>query len=81
MSWLWYLLLGIVVGIIARLIRPGKENMGWLMTILIGVIASVASKLIGQFTGWYDFWWLGFVVAIVLAFILIVIYGRIKGKK
>ena len=81
MTWLWYILVGAAIGIIARLIRPGKENMGWIMTLIIGIVAAVIAKVIGQFSGWYDFWWIGFVVAIALAFLLIVIYGAMKGKK
>jgi uncharacterized membrane protein YeaQ/YmgE (transglycosylase-associated protein family) len=81
MTWLWYILVGAVIGIIARLIHPGKENMGWIMTLIIGIVAAIIAKLIGQFTGWFDFWWIGFVVSIALAFFLIVIYGAMKGKK
>lgn len=56
MNWLWYLFLGIVIGIIVSLIHPGGENMGWLMTITIGVIGTVVAALIGPFTGRFDFW-------------------------
>ena len=79
---LWYLLIGIVIGILARLIHPGRENMGWLMTILIGALSAFIAGGIGTWTGWYPFpSWIGFVVAIVVAVILIAIYARIKGKK
>jgi uncharacterized membrane protein YeaQ/YmgE (transglycosylase-associated protein family) len=78
---LWYLLIGIVVGILARLIHPGRENMGWIMTILIGALAAFIAGGIGTWTGWYAFWWIGFVVSIVVAVILVAIYARIKGKK
>ena len=81
MSWLWYILVGAAIGIIARIIHPGKENMGWIMTLIIGIAAAIIAKLIGQFTGWFDFWWIGFVVSIGLAFLLIVIYGALKGKQ
>jgi uncharacterized membrane protein YeaQ/YmgE (transglycosylase-associated protein family) len=78
---LWYLLIGIVVGILARLIHPGRENMGWLMTILIGALSAFIGGGIGTWTGWYTFWWIGFVVSIVVAVIIVTIYARIKGKK
>jgi uncharacterized membrane protein YeaQ/YmgE (transglycosylase-associated protein family) len=78
---LWYLLIGIVVGVLARLIHPGRENMGWLMTILIGALSAFIAGGIGTWTGWYTFWWIGFVVSIVVAVILVTIYARIKGKK
>jgi uncharacterized membrane protein YeaQ/YmgE (transglycosylase-associated protein family) len=82
MGWFWHVLLGVVVGIIARLIHPGKENMGWFMTVVIGIVGSVGAALIGQFTGWYGVpSWIGFGVAIALAVILVAIYARIKSRR
>ncbi len=79
MFWLWHVLLGIVIGILARLIVPGKENMGWLMTLLIGIVGSVVGKLIGDAIGWSS--WISFIIAVVIAAILVFIYSRIKGPK
>jgi uncharacterized membrane protein YeaQ/YmgE (transglycosylase-associated protein family) len=82
MSILWYLLIGVVVGIIARLILPGKENMGWIMTVILGALGAFLAGAIGQWLGWYGFpslW--GFVASIVVAVILIAIYNRLKGKR
>jgi uncharacterized membrane protein YeaQ/YmgE (transglycosylase-associated protein family) len=82
MTVLWYLLLGVVIGIIARLILPGKENMGWIMTVLLGALGAFLAGSIGQWVGWYDFpSWIGFGIAILVAIVLIFIYTRIKGKK
>jgi uncharacterized membrane protein YeaQ/YmgE (transglycosylase-associated protein family) len=82
MTVLWYLLIGIVVGILARLILPGKENMGWFMTVVLGALGAFLAGSIGQWLHWYTFpSWIGFVVAIVVAVILVAIYARIKGKK
>lgn len=82
MGVLWYLLMGLVVGILARILHPGRENMGIIMTLIIGVAGAFLAGLIGQVFGWYTLPnWKGFVVAIVVAFILIVIYGRIVRKK
>ena len=81
MSILWYILIGVVVGILARLILPGKENMGWIMTVILGAVGSFVAGLIGQWLGWYTFpSWIGFVAAIVVAAILIAIYLKIKGR-
>ena len=80
-SVLWYLLIGAVIGILARLIHPGRENMGWIMTILIGALSAFIGGGIGKWTGLYDSFWIGLVVAIVVAVILVAVYARIKGKK
>ena len=79
MFWLWHVLLGAVIGILARLINPGKENMGWIMTLLIGIVGSVIGKAIGDAFDWS--WWISFVIALVIAVILVAIYARIKGPK
>jgi uncharacterized membrane protein YeaQ/YmgE (transglycosylase-associated protein family) len=82
MGVLWYLLMGLVVGVAARILHPGRENMGIIMTLVIGVAGAFLAGLIGQIFGWYTLPnWKGFVVAIVVALILIVIYGRIVRKK
>jgi uncharacterized membrane protein YeaQ/YmgE (transglycosylase-associated protein family) len=82
MGWFWHVLLGAAVGIMARLIHPGKENMGWIMTLLIGIAGSVVAALIGQASGWYNVpSWPSFGVAIVLAIVLVAIYARLKGKR
>jgi uncharacterized membrane protein YeaQ/YmgE (transglycosylase-associated protein family) len=81
MTVFWYLLLGIVIGIIARLVLPGRENMGWFMTVLLGALSAFLAGSIGQWAGWYKFpSWIGFVVAIVIAMVVIFIYTRIKGR-
>ncbi|MDD5700709.1 MAG: GlsB/YeaQ/YmgE family stress response membrane protein [Dehalococcoidales bacterium] len=81
MTVLWYILLGIVVGVIARLVLPGKENMGVIMTIVLGAAGAFIAGSIGQWVGWYTFpSWIGFVLAIVVAIILIAIYTGLKRK-
>jgi uncharacterized membrane protein YeaQ/YmgE (transglycosylase-associated protein family) len=82
MNVLWYILIGGVVGAIARLILPGKENMGIIMTIVLGAVGSFLAGLIGQWLGWYTFpSWIGIVAAIVVSVILIAIYVKIKGRR
>ena len=82
MSILWYILVGAVVGVIARVLLPGKENMGWFMTIVLGALGAFLAGLVGQWLGWYTFpSWLGFLAAIVVAVILVWIYARLKGKR
>jgi len=82
MSILWYILVGAVVGVIARVLLPGKENMGWFMTVVLGALGAFLAGAIGDWLGWYTFpSWLGFVASIVLAIILVGIYARMKGKR
>ncbi|MFA7178747.1 MAG: GlsB/YeaQ/YmgE family stress response membrane protein [Dehalococcoidales bacterium] len=81
MEILWYLLVGLVIGVLARLILPGKENMGWIMTILLGALGAFLAGSLGHWVGWYDFpSWIGFVAALVVAIILIALYDWLKSR-
>lgn len=74
-------MLGLVIGLVAKLVHPGKENMGIIMTILLGVAGSFLSGIIGEAIGWYKAGeGAGFIASVVVAIILLVIYGKIKGK-
>jgi uncharacterized membrane protein YeaQ/YmgE (transglycosylase-associated protein family) len=53
MQILWTLLIGLVIGVLARWIKPGRDSIGWIMTALIGVGGALLAKYIGQQMGWY----------------------------
>jgi uncharacterized membrane protein YeaQ/YmgE (transglycosylase-associated protein family) len=79
MGILWTIVLGFVIGVVAKLLHPGKENMGFLMTIGLGVAGSLLAGVIGQFIGWYQAGeGAGFIASVIVSIILLVIYGRIR---
>jgi uncharacterized membrane protein YeaQ/YmgE (transglycosylase-associated protein family) len=81
MGVIWTIVLGFVIGLIAKLIAPGKENMGIIMTILLGIAGSFLAGVIGQFIGWYKAGeGAGFIASVIVAILLLLIYGKIKGK-
>jgi uncharacterized membrane protein YeaQ/YmgE (transglycosylase-associated protein family) len=81
MGIIWTIVLGFVIGLIAKLVHPGKENMGFIMTILLGIAGSFLAGIIGQFIGWYKAGeGAGFIASVIVAIILLVIYGQIKSK-
>ena len=66
-------IVGLIVGALARFIMPGEQKMGWIMTILLGVGGSFAAGFVGQALGWYQAGqgagWIGSIVgALVLLF-------------
>jgi len=82
MVWFWHVLLGALIGVIARLIDPDKDNMNWVVTVMIGIVGSVAAALIGQLSGWYGVpSWIGSGIAVALAIIFVAIYARSNGKR
>jgi uncharacterized membrane protein YeaQ/YmgE (transglycosylase-associated protein family) len=81
MGVIWTIVLGFIIGLIAKFVHPGKENMGLITTILLGIAGSFLAGIIGQFIGWYKAGeGAGFIASVIVAIILLVIYGRIRGK-
>jgi len=77
----WTILLGLAAGIIAKLIFPGKENMGWIMTTLLGIAGSFLSTYLGQFLKIYEPGeTAGFIGAIVGALIILFIVSLFRRK-
>jgi len=80
MGILWTIVLGFVVGVIAKFLHPGKENMGFIVTILLGIAGSFLAGMLGQFMGWYRAGeGAGFIASVIVAILLLVIYGRVSG--
>lgn len=81
MGIVWTILVGFVIGVIAKLLHPGKENMGFFATILLGVAGSFLAGIVGQAMGWYQAGQgAGFIASVVVAIILLVVYGRFRDK-
>ena len=81
MALLWTLIVGFVVGLIARYLMPGKQTMGIVMTTLFGCGGAVLATYAGQVLGLYHAGEVaGFIGAIVGALILLFIYGKIIGR-
>ena len=76
---LCYIVGGLVIGLLARMIKPGADAMGWIMTILLGVLgAFVGGWAATQFgLGGLMTW----VVAIAAAILLLFIYEAARKKK
>ncbi len=53
MQIIWTLLVGLVIGVLARWIKPGRDPIGWIMTALIGVGGALLARYVGQQMGWY----------------------------
>ncbi len=81
MGIIWTIVLGFVIGVIAKLLHPGKENMGFIMTILLGIAGSFTAGLVGQLLGWYHAGeGAGFIASVIAAIALLVLYGRLRGR-
>lgn len=82
MGIVWTIVLGFVIGVIAKFLHPGKENMGFIVTILLGIAGSFLAGVIGQFLGWYQAGeGAGFIASVVVAILLLFIYGKVRGGR
>lgn len=79
MSIIGTLFIGLIVGLVARFIKPGNDGMGWIMTILLGICGSIAATYGGQALGIYQAGQAaGFIGAVVGAVLLLLLYGALK---
>lgn len=78
-----FICFGVFIGVVARLIKPGKQNLGWLGTIVLGVVGAliggVVATLIGSGT-LDDMDFIGFVVSVVAAVLLVGVAETFFGK-
>lgn len=82
MGIVWTILVGFAIGVVAKFLHPGRDNMGFLATILLGVVGSFLAGIIGQAVGWYQAGeGAGFIASVVFAIVLLVIYGRLRDKE
>ncbi|MBO3734337.1 MULTISPECIES: GlsB/YeaQ/YmgE family stress response membrane protein [Glycomyces] len=69
-----FIIAGLVIGVLARLIKPGRQHLGILATLILGLVGSVIGGTIANLLGTGDIWELnvlGFVVAVVASVLLI----------
>jgi uncharacterized membrane protein YeaQ/YmgE (transglycosylase-associated protein family) len=75
------LIVGLIVGAIARFIMPGEQKMGWIMTMLLGIGGSFAAGFVGQALGLYQVGqpagWIG---SIVGALVLLFVVQKLRSK-
>jgi uncharacterized membrane protein YeaQ/YmgE (transglycosylase-associated protein family) len=81
MSWLITIVIGFIVGLIARAIMPGDQKMGIIMTTILGIVGALAAGWAGQALGWYQAGQAaGFIASVVGAIVLLFIVGLVTKK-
>jgi uncharacterized membrane protein YeaQ/YmgE (transglycosylase-associated protein family) len=78
---LWALIIGLVVGAVAKLIVPGKDPGGITVTMLIGIAGSLVATFLGQALGWYaQGQAAGFLGSLVGAILLLAVYHMFRRR-
>ena len=82
MDIIWTLLIGLVAGAIAKVLMPGPDPGGFIITMLLGVAGALVATWLGQAVGWYEAGQgAGFIGAVVGAIILLIIYRFARGRR
>ncbi len=81
MQYVWMVIVGFVVGLIARAILPGDQKLGIILTALLGIAGSFVAGFIGQALGWYQAGeGAGFIGSVVGAILVLFIYSKVVAK-
>ncbi len=79
---LWTLLIGLIVGAIAKLVMPGKDPGGMIVTVLLGIAGSFIAGMLGNALGWYEVGdGPGIIASVIGAVILLAIYRAVVGRR
>ncbi|MBN3726220.1 GlsB/YeaQ/YmgE family stress response membrane protein [Burkholderia sp. Ac-20379] len=75
------LVVGLVVGLLARALKPGNDKMGIVMTIVLGIAGSVVAGYVGRAAGWYQpGQGAGWIASIIGAIVLLVVVGAVRKR-
>jgi uncharacterized membrane protein YeaQ/YmgE (transglycosylase-associated protein family) len=73
MHFIWFIIVGAIVGALGRLVHPGRDPMGWLLTIAIGVIAMIIAAAISG-------GWIAFIIGVIIAAVLVMLVARMGPR-
>ncbi|ACI99001.1 GlsB/YeaQ/YmgE family stress response membrane protein [Rhodospirillum centenum] len=82
MEILWTLIIGLLAGIVAKFLMPGRDPGGFIITTLLGIAGAFVATYLGQAIGWYRAGeGAGFIGAVVGAVILLAVYRMVAGRR
>ncbi len=81
-NWIYIILIGFVVGLLARLLKPGRDSMGIIFTTLLGIAGALFAGWIGQAMGWYRPGQpAGFIGALLGAIVILIIVSLFRRRR
>ena len=82
MAILWTIIIGLLVGVVAKFLMPGKDPGGFIVTILLGIAGSFVAGFLGRAMGWYhEGEPAGFILSVVGAIVLLILYRLFFNKR
>ena len=82
MNVLWVIIVGFVIGVLAKLFMPGRDPGGFVITVLLGIAGALIAGFIGRSLGWYGYGQTpGIFASIIGAMLLLLIYRMFRGGR
>lgn len=76
------IIVGFIIGVLAKFIHPGRDNMGFIMTTLLGIGGAIVATYLGQVIGWYQAGQgAGFIGGTVGAILILIVYGHLASGR
>ncbi|BCO33821.1 GlsB/YeaQ/YmgE family stress response membrane protein [Mycobacterium heckeshornense] len=79
------IIVGAIIGVVARLVMPGKQNIGMVMTVLLGAVGGLVGSAVAGAFGYHNanggIAWIPFIIGVVVAVILIAIYQAVTARR
>jgi uncharacterized membrane protein YeaQ/YmgE (transglycosylase-associated protein family) len=74
MHFIWFIIVAAIVGALGRLLHPGHDPIGWLLTIAIGIVSMLVAGIISG-------GWLAFVIGVIVAIVLVAVVSRFQARR
>ena len=82
MTIIWAIIIGFIVGIVAKFLMPGRDGGGFIVTALLGIVGAVVATFIGRAMGLYGAnESAGFIASVIGAIIVLFVYHLITGRR
>jgi len=82
MTIIWAIIIGFIVGIVAKFLMPGRDGGGFIVTALLGIVGAVVATFIGRAMGLYGAnESAGFIASVIGAVIVLFVYHLIAGRR
>ena len=73
--------IGFIIGVLAKFLHPGRDNMGFILTIVLGIAGAFLARFVGQAVGFYGPEQnAGFIASLIGAIVILVIYGAVAKR-
>ncbi len=84
-NWLYIALVGLIIGLLARLFKPGRDRMGLILTTLLGIAGALLSGIVGQHFDWYapgePAGYVGALVGAILILLVVALLRRPRERR